>query len=658
MEPRYGMRWEEVWIPMSDGVRLAATLYVPDGGAVDERFPPILEYLPYRKDDGLLERDHRLYGYMVARGFVGVRVDLRGTGRSEGRLPEGEYTEQEQRDAETVIDWLAAQPWSNGNVGMWGISWGGFNAIQLGMRAPDPLRAIVAVDASDDLFHDDIHYIDGLMHLDEYALMIDQWNAMTRAPDFPTDEEALAERFDAEPWLMAWLGQQRDGPYWRRGSLRPDYDRLRVPALLVGGWYDGYRDSVPRMLAHVPAPTRAIVGPWTHSWPHSAEPGPAIEWRAEAARWWEHWLLGRDTGILREPRVSIYIRDWHPPEVTLEEIPGRWRAYDTWPPSGGEAAILHLAAGGSLRPEAPEVAAVDELPHVATVGAEAGPWWGDLTADQGPLDRRCLSYDSEPLEQDLTILGLPDATLHASVDAPQAQFIVRLCDVAPDGRSTLVTGGGLNGAHRRSAVEPEPLEPGRVERLAVPLRFTSWVFPAGHRIRVAVSNALWPTIWPTAHRTTLSLHLGGKTASHLVLPVAPRGDLPEPSWPSPERGTPPPGVGSKGEILPVLWEVQRDGTRAVATWEGRSEAWFPWGRQGFMERLRFEANDEDPARASALGEAETVVSLQQRRLVWRSRLELASDATTFHYRYRRELEEDGRLIRERAWEATFPRDHQ
>jgi uncharacterized protein len=656
MEPRYGMRWEEVWIPMPDGVRLAATLYMPDDAPAGERFAPILEYLPYRKDDGLLERDHRLYRYVVTRGFVGARVDLRGTGRSEGRLPEGEYTEQEQRDGEAVIEWLAAQPWSNGSVGMWGISWGGFNAIQLGMRGPPPLKAIVAVDASDDLFHDDIHYIDGLMHLDEYELMIDQWNAMTRAPDFPTDEEALAERFDTEPWLMGVLAEQRDGPYWRRASLRPDHERLKVPALLVGGWYDGYRDSVPRMLEHVPAPTRGIVGPWMHSWPHAAEPGPAIEWRAEAVRWWEHWLLGRDTTILREPRVSMYVRDWHPPDPTLKEIPGRWRAYETWPPAGVEAAVLHLAPGGALRAEPTDGDTVEDLPYAATVGVAAGVWWGDLAVDQAPLDRRCLSYDSEPLDRDVAILGSPETTLHASVDAPLAHFIVRLCDVAPDGRSTLVTGGGLNGAHRFSPADPQALEPGRVERLEVPMRFTSWVFPAGHRIRVAVSNALWPMIWPTPHPMTLSLHVDG--ASQLRLPVAPPSDLPEPTWPLPEPGTPLAGVGSKGELLPVDWEVERQGARALATWEGRSEAWFPWGRQEFMERLRFEANDDDPARTSALGEAETVVSLESRRLVWRSRLELTSDPTAFHYRYRRELEEDGRPIREREWEATFPRDHQ
>jgi uncharacterized protein len=648
------VRVEEAWIPMSDGVRLAATLYMPDeplaGGS-----PPILEYLPYRKDDGLLERDHRLYGYLVARGFVGARVDLRGTGRSQGNLPAGEYTEQEHRDGLEVIAWLAQQPWSTGTVGMWGISWGGFNAIQVAALGPPALKAIVAVDASDDLFHDDIHYVDGLMHLDEYELMIDQWNPMTRAPDFPTDEDSLHARFDADPWLPSWLRNQRDGPFWRRASLRPDYERLRIPALLVGGWYDGYRDSIPRMMEHVPAPTRAIVGPWNHTWPHSAEPGPAIEWREEVVRWWDHWLRGRDTGLLGDPPVRTFVRDWHPPDPTLTVIPGRWRADATWPPEGLHHLDMHLAQNGSLTASAPNDDAVRRLPYRPTVGAEAGVWWGELTVDQATLDAACLMFDSLPLDEDLVVLGPPEAVMYAAVDAPLAHFFVRVCDVAPDERSTLVSGGGLNGAHRRSAAHPEPLEPGRVEELRVPLRFTSWVFPAGHRIRVAVSNALWPMIWPTPHPLTLELRTG---PSRVRLPIVSPSHLPEPSWPPPEAGSAPPGVGSEGELLPVTWEVRRSGNMATASWEGKSAAWFPWGRQDFVERLSFEADDTDPSRASAVGAAETRVSLHGRTLLWRSELELGSDAEAFRYRYRRQLDEDDRRIRERRWEERIPRDHQ
>jgi putative CocE/NonD family hydrolase len=636
---------------MPDGIRLAATLYLPDQGTGP--WPAILEYLPYRKDDWTLQRDLGLYPYVVDRGYVGARVDIRGTGRSEGRLPDGEYSEQEQRDGLVVIEWLAARPWCNGSVGMWGISWGGFNAIHLGMRRPPALKAIVAIDASDDLFRLDIHYIDGIWHLDEYELGIDLTNAVSRTPDFPVDDASLADRFDTEPWLLSWLRHQRDGPFWRRGSLAADYGRLKVPPLLVGGFLDGYRDSVPRMLEHVPAPTRAIVGPWNHSFPHDATPGPGIEWRSEAVRWWDRWLKEIDSGLDDEPRLAVYLRSWHPPDPALREVPGAWRWVD-WPIDGAEDRTLHLQGGGRLGDPSGEVA-VHPLPYVPSAGAEAGAWWGELPVDQAPLDETCLVYETEPLPGDVAIIGLPRAVLRASVDAPLAHFFARLSDAAPDGRVTLVTGGGLNGAHRRSAERPEPLEPGVVERFEVPMRFTSWVFPAGHRIRLAVSNHLWPMMWPTPYPMTMSLHVED---SSLVLPVVPVEGGSVPRFGSPATTPIPTDVTREGHIQPTAWTIDRfDGT-AMASWKGEEETRFPWGRMRSIEYLRFKVADDRPDLAAALGEGDLHVTLPGRTLQWRTRLSLRSDAETFRYRYRRTLAENGRVIRERTWEESIPRDFQ
>ena len=646
------MRAEDHWIPMSDGIRLSATLYLPDRDRGP--WPTILEYLPYRKDDGTLQRDLELYPYVVDRGYVGARVDVRGTGRSEGRLPEGEYTEQEQADGVAVIAWLAAQAWCNRAVGMWGISWGGFNSIQLAMQGPPSLKAIIAVDASDDLFHDDIHYIDGIWHLDEYELGIDLWNAVTPAPDFPLDEDILARRFDTEPWLLDWLRHQRDGPSWRRGSLAPDYRRLRVPALLVGGWLDGYRDSVPRMLAGVPAPTRAIVGPWNHAWPHDAKPGPEIEWRQEAVRWWDHWLKGRDTGILDEPRLDVYVRSWHPPDPELKVVPGAWRRED-WPIDGSDERVLHLGVDGSLEPRPPAAERVHRLPYRASAGAEAGAWWGELSVDQGPLDDACLLYETAPLERDVAVLGLPSVVLEAAVDAPLAHFFARLSDAAPDGGVTLVTGGGLNGAHRRSATEPEPLEPGIAERLEIPLRFTSWVFPAGHRIRLALSNHLWPMMWPTPYPMTMSVHV---RSSSLVLPVVPLEGRAAPQFDPPGKTPLPPVIGTRGDLHPTPWRVDRFNGSAMASWRGEDELRFPWGAMTSVEFLRFKVSDDRPDRAAALGEADVSIALPGRTVTWRTRLSLRSDLERFHYRFRRTLAENGKRIRERDWSESIPRDFQ
>jgi putative CocE/NonD family hydrolase len=303
--PDYEIAMSEAWIPMPDGVRLAADLFMPSGGAAGEKFPVLLEYLPYRKTEGR-GRNYPLYSYFVQRGYVVARVDIRGTGSSEGKLIDYEYTDQEQEDGEVVIDWLSKEPWSNGNVGMFGISWGGFNSIHMAMRNPPALKAIIAVDATDDLYQDDVHFMDGVLHVDSWEMSQDLDNARPGAPDYRIDEAYFRDRFDTRPWMMTYKRQQRDGPFWDRTALKTRYDSLRVPTFVIGGWYDGYRDSIPRMLQHVKAPMKALLGPWSHAFPHDPYPEPGMEWRHEAVRWFDHWLKGatREFSTSRASRFS------------------------------------------------------------------------------------------------------------------------------------------------------------------------------------------------------------------------------------------------------------------------------------------------------------------------------------------------------------------
>lgn len=655
-----GMRAEQASIPMPDGVRLSATLYRPDSAAIGERFPAVLEYLPYRKDDGTLPDDLTRYPYLVSRGYVGVRVDIRGTGRSEGRPPDREYSEQEQRDALEVIAWLARQPWCNGNVGMWGISWGGFNSLQIAARRPPALKAIVPLMATEELFQDDIHFIDGLFHFDVYELEMEIQPAITRSPDYPLDEERLAERFDNPPWSLLYKKQQRDGPFWRRASLAPErYDAIAIPTLAIAGWYDGYRDSVPRLLEKLKAPVRAIVGPWNHSWPHDAVPGPEIEWRETAVRFFDQYLKGKDTGIEKEPPLAVYVRHWYPPDPSLPTVPGEWRFEDGWPLRRARETTLHFTPGHGLE-SAPPAVGTHTLRYVPSAGVPAGFWWGELLPDQRPADAWSLVYDSEPLAEDLEILGLPTARLRASADAPLANWFVRLSDVSPDGDVTLVTGAGLSGAQRESASRPSPLEPGRLYPLSVELHFTSWVFPRGHRVRVAVSNALWPMIWPTPYPMTTTLDLGGSGGSRIVLPVIPPESRPRPTFPAPKRAAPPEGIRSEGDTWPGVWTICRDEVRQSShgDWSGGSETSYPWGSVTLEERMAYDVEDAHPEAAAVSGEGTTTIALPGRVLAWRARLEIRSDEKNFSYRLRRELSKDGVVIREKVWQETFPRDFQ
>jgi uncharacterized protein len=652
------MTISEARIPVRDGTELAATLYLP--AQQDTAIPALLEYLPYRKDDAMLARDYELYAYLTAHGYAGARVDIRGTGNSGGDLPEGEYTEQEQRDAEDVIAWLAAQPWCTGAVGMWGISWGGFNAIQVAARQPPALKAIIAVDASDDLFHDDVHYIDGLLHLDEYALMIDHLNALPPAAGFPLDEAALAARFDREPWLATWLARQQDGPYWQRASLRPGYDRLTIPAFLIGGWYDGYRDSVPRMLAAAPAPVKIMIGPWNHTFPHDAVPGPAVEWRADAVRWWDHWLKGAPNGIMSEPPVTVYIRHWHPPDPDLAEIPGRWRTETAFPPARTSYRAWYCGPERTLTADPPPDGSA-ALRYVPSAGVEAGHWWGELTVDQRGADAFSLVFDTPPLAEEVEILGFPLVELHGSADAEPLHWFGRLCDVAPDGTVTLVTGGGRAGRpdpQRDGGSLPASTLPAGVAEGALPLELhvTSWVFPRGHRIRLTLSNAMWPMIWPTPYPATATVQLG-PAGTRLVLPVVPAADRPVPVFAEPVPAEHQPGVRHWGEMLPVRWTLERDDSGATAIWwRGSTGTEFPWGRMVDEEYLRYSVHDARPASASAHGEARTEIHLDGRLLIFTSVLDLDGDADSLRYSYRRELRHDGLLIRERKWRRRYPRD--
>ena len=655
----------EVMIPMPDGIQLAADLYMPADIPAGEHLPVLLEYTPYRKNDSRGSK-YRMYTYFVKRGFVVARVDIRGTGNSQGRTIPYEYSEIELSDGDAVIAWLAKQDWSNGNVGMFGISWGGFNSIQMAVRKPPALKAFVALMATEDLYQEDVHYMDGIIHIDSWMMSHDLSNVMPGAPEFRLDEDWLRNRFEVEPSVFTYMREQRDGSFWDRASARDKYEQIQIPGYYIGGWYDGYRDSPPRMLEHVKAPVKAMIGPWDHYYPHNAWPAPQVEWRHEAVRWFDQWLKGIDTSILDEPRFAVYVRDWHPPGPGVDEIPGHWRWEEGLPIKRSVTKTFYAGQDHGLS-SSPSAQAIHSLKYKPSVGlAGGGPvmWWGNIPPDQQSMDDYSLIYDSHPLDSPLEILGMPRAILKVSADVSRANWVVRICDVAPDGSVTQVGGAAFNGTHRKSAREPEDLIPGKVFPLEIEMHFTSWVFPKGHRIRFAINNAQWPMLWPTPYQMTTTLAIGGVEGARIELPVVPPADRPVPKFKLPEEGpslsdyasVDSGNVSGYAEIKSSQRDEQSGAAFGIAT--NATSFRYPWGLEHFEERLEHRTSDLNPAETSVIGIYAVAIDLKDRTIRMEQNVVFKSDLKNFHMNFIRRFKVDGETLHEKQWKEIFPRDFQ
>jgi putative CocE/NonD family hydrolase len=530
-------------IPLSDGTRLAARIWIPEDAEADP-VPAILEYLPYRKRDGTSERDALTHPYFAGHGYACVRVDMRGSGESEGLLLD-EYLKQEQDDAIEVIDWIAAQPWCTGKLGIIGISWGGFNGLQIAARRPKPLKAIVTIASTDDRYADDIHHMGGCLLNDNLSWASTMFAYMSRPPDPALVGERWRElwmyRLENTPLLIAnWLQHQRRDAFWKHGSVCENYADIECAVYAVGGWADGYSNAVPRLLAGLKAPCKGLIGPWAHKYPHFAKPGPAIGFLQECLRWWDHWLKGKDTGIMAEPRYRVWMEDPVKPAAYLPHRPGRWVAEPSWPSKSIRPARLALNPGRLGEQAEPEAQLT--LTSAQDTGLYAGAWcpYGlgpDLPADQREEDGNALCFDGPALTETLEILGAPVAELEVAADKPAAMVAVRLCDIHPDGTSERVSYGLLNLTHRESHEHPAPLEPGRRYRVRVQLNDIAHSFKPGHRIRLALSTSYWPIAFPTPEPVLMTIFTG---ASTLELPVRPprKEDAELRHFPPPQGATP------------------------------------------------------------------------------------------------------------------------
>lgn len=516
---------EHVEIALADGCRLAARIWMP-ADAETKPVPAILEYLPYRKNDGTLPRDAERAPFIAARRYAYVRVDLRGTGESEGVMKD-EYLPQELEDGCEVIAWLARQPWCDGNVGMVGISWGGFNGLQIAAMQPAALKAIVTLCSTDDRYADDVHYMGGAMVIDQIS-----WAShMFAINTLPPDPRHVGERWrdmwldrlkGSGLWLKTWLEHQTRDDYWKHGSVCEDISRIKTPVYAVSGWADGYCRAVFRLMETLEGPRKGLVGPWAHKYPHIGAPGPAIDWLTEELRWWDHWLKGKETGIMDEPQLRLYLQDHAEPRSSYSRREGRWIEEPSWPsPNVARVAFALGADGGLARDVLANEEAALSVHSPLGVGLAGGKWCsyarpGDQPVDQRRDDAGSLVFETVPLGTPLCVVGDPVVELRFSVDRPVAQVAARLVDVAPDGAATRVSYGLLNLTHRDSHEIPEALEPGRTYTARVQLKHVAQTFRAGHRLRLSISTSYFPVAWPAPDDATLTVHTG---ASRLHLPL-------------------------------------------------------------------------------------------------------------------------------------------
>lgn len=661
--PRQVREVENQFIVLPDGTRLAARLWLPQD-ADAHPVPALLEYLPYRKRDGTVVRDALTHPYLAGHGYACVRVDMRGNGDSDGLMAD-EYMQQELDDAVEVIAWLARQPWCSGKVGMFGISWGGFNALQVAALRPPALAAVVTLCSTDDRYEDDIHYKGGTLLNENLGWAATMLAYSSRPPDplivGERWRDMWLDRLAQEPFLLIdWLRHPHRDAYWKHGSICEDWAAVQVPVLAVGGWNDAYSNAVPRLMRHLQGPRKAIIGPWAHKYPHFAVPGPRIGFLQEMLRWWDQHLRGVDTGIMDEPNHRFYIMDAYRPGTFPDHIEGRWVGEATWGQGHMGHTRWHLNPSHTLDPEP---AAEQQLTVCSreTTGFDGGEyciiWLGpEFPGDQRDDDAASLCFDSPTLQEDMDVVGQPVLDLCFSVDRPVAHIAVRLNDVWPSGEVSRITYHLQNLCMRESRETPSALLPGQRTRMQIKLDDIAWRVPRGHRLRVSISTSYFPLMWPAPEPVTLTVFAG---ASSVQVPVrSGRPDEPPPTWPSPEAAAP---VAMR-EVREG-WH-RRDKTVDPVSGETRLEIVDDFGEQELLPhglvlhsvgRERYRILPDDPLSAVM----ETHWTESRRRGAWDTRTEtygrLSASATHWKVWGRIDAFEGGQLVFSKLFEEDIPR---
>ena len=513
------------FIPLKDGRRLAARLWLPKT-AHEKPVPAILEYHPYRFHDGSTVIDSYSHPWFAGNGYASVRVDIHGTGESDGLMVD-EYSEVELTDGLEVLRWIAKQPWCSGNIAMMGISWGGFNSLQIAALQPPELKAIACIDFSDDRYADDVHYMGGCLLTQNFGWSMVMTAFNSRPPDPSVSgsnwRSIWRERLsDHQPFIATWLEHSHRDDYWKRGSVCENYKDIQIPIYALSGWVDPYSNSVPRLLAGASVPCRGIVGPWAHQYPHIASPGLRIGFLQDLLHWWDRRLKYPDSHQSYSKQYVFWIQEGAPPLTEYNATPGYWISLDRDPASLTAVREFSLVEGRLLEKEDTFFRKNPiDICTPNTVGAMSGIWCPtghaeEMPGDQQNDDVQSVIFDSSRLTEKITLCGAPEIKFEFTCDQPRAFLCARLCEVDSNGESARVSYGLLNLSHSQDHEHSTPLIPGRRYEARLQLNDVAYTFVPGHRIRLSLSTTYWPLVWPSPKSATVKIY---PDRSALILPT-------------------------------------------------------------------------------------------------------------------------------------------
>jgi putative CocE/NonD family hydrolase len=493
-------------VPMRDGVRLSANVFLPSEYA---RVPTILVRTPYGKGPGLTPN----YQAFVDHGYAVMVEDVRGRYESEGSF---QPLQQEPADGDDTLNWIARQPWSDGKIGMIGGSYLGIVQWKAALLDNPHLKAIFPVVSGYDDYRDRFYSTGGAVKLgNRLEWMSENLKVPGYQPDFSKFVLHLPIRtadVAATGRLSEMYQEAMDHPafdsFWRAISTKEQIQKVRIPVFSVGGWYDNYAQSDLEAYAALHKTSglnRILVGPWPHNMSYKFEgvdfgPQASVPMRSLQLEWFDQWLMGKDTPLVSKPPVEIFVMGAN-----------RWREAREWPPAQARERNLYLDGSGRANTLEGDGALSDRparrasQDHYEFDPRDPAPTrggavccnprvfpWGPM--DQRPVERRAdvLVYTSRPLKAGVEATGPVKVVLYVSTSAKDTDFTAKLVDVFPDGYARNLTDGILRLRYRNSLEKPVLAQAGEIYMVAVDAGVTSNVFLKGHRIRVEISSGNFP----------------------------------------------------------------------------------------------------------------------------------------------------------------------